>query len=340
MKSSLLASLLVTGLALAQAPATPQAPPSTPPAVSLPVSPIKPQAFNLQSLPPETVLATVDGRKVTAADLQGLLRGMPPQMQRQAMMNPMPFLHQYGLLRRLTALAEEEKLDQKSPYKEQIEYNRMVTLAQAELADRQSHIQITPEEIQQTYDTNQDRYAQAKVKAIYIPFSANPPKQDDPNAKKVLTEAEAKEKAAKLLADLRAGADFVQMVKEHSGDKNSAAKDGDFGVIRKSDRLADPIKTAVFALNPGELSEPVRQPNGYYLFRVEETGVQPFDEVKQQITGELRQARFDQWMKETQKTIEIRIEHQDLLRQAMPAPPAGPMPGVAPAAPQPPPVKK
>jgi peptidyl-prolyl cis-trans isomerase C len=312
----------------AQAPAPSQAsqPSRTAPAVVNPPAPGP--GVNFLSLPPDTLIAIVDGNKVTAADVQGILRGMPPQAQRQAMMNANAFLNQLGLLRRLTGMAVETKLEQKSPIREQLEYGRMVTLAQAMLSEKQNQITIAPEEIQKFYDANPGRFSQAKVKAIYIAFSANPAAKPDSAGKTPLSEAEALEKARKVLADIRAGADFVKMVKEHSQDPVSAAKDGDYGTIRGSDRLPDAIKTAVLSLKPGEVSEPVRQPSGFYLFRLEELGAQPLDEVRVQIMNELRNARFSEWLQTTQKTIEIKIEYQPLLQppQPVPMPPTAPAP--------------
>lgn len=292
--------------------------PSSAPAASQAARPAP--AVNLGNLPPGTLVATVDGKKVTASELQAILRVLPAGAQQQAMANPRQFLEQYGLLKRLSGMAEQSKLYERSPLKEQLEYNRMVGLAQAQLVEAQNQIAIQPEEIQKHYESHKDDYAQAKVKVIYIPFSPNPPAQQDPKEKKVLSEAEAKAEAEKILAEIRSGADFVKLVKEHSGDPVSAEKDGDFGAIRRTDKIPDAIKNVVFSLKQGEVSEPVRQPNGFYLFRVEETAVQGFNEVKDQIANELRQVHFDQWVRATQKSIEIKIENEAAFAPAAPQP--------------------
>jgi hypothetical protein len=59
-----------------------------------------------------------------------------------------------------------------------------------------------------------------------------------------------------LVKQLRDGADFAELAKKNSEDKNSAASGGDFGVLRRGDRIPEEIKTAVFALKPGEVSDP------------------------------------------------------------------------------------
>jgi peptidyl-prolyl cis-trans isomerase C len=302
--------LLLSALSVwAQAPATatvPQSPPAKLPA-------------DLGSVPPDTLVATVDGTKVTAADLQAILRVLPPGARQQAMKSPRQFLEQFGLLKRLSGMAQKAGLDQQSPWKEQIEYNRMVALAQAELMQAQNQVTIPEEELQKRYEADKDRYTQAKVKVIYIPFSPNAKEQKDAD-NKTLTEAEAKAKAERLLAEIRSGADFVKLVKENSSDPTSVAKDGDFGTIRRSDKIPDAVKNVVFSLKPGEVSEPVRQPNGFYLFRVEESNTEPFDQVKAQILKELKQQKFQQWVQTTQKSIDIKIEDEALFNPAEAAP--------------------
>ena len=78
------------------------------------------------------------------------------------------------------------------------------------------------------------------------------------DAKKTLTEAEAKAKIDDLKKQIEAGADFGKLAKENSDDKDSAAKDGDFGLIKKNSPYPEAIKKTVFELKPGQVSEPLR----------------------------------------------------------------------------------
>ena len=110
------------------------------------------------------------------------------------------------------------------------------------------------------------------MKVLFVSFRANPAPQTDPKAKKILSEAEAKAKIEKLLGQIRAGADFVKLVKENSDDADSIARDGDFGppIRRSDDSLPADIKNAIFALKPGKVTDALRVPSGFYLFRLEE----------------------------------------------------------------------
>ena len=307
--------LSIPMLALAGIAAFSQAPPPSPAPSTGTAAPAQ---ASLLTLPPDTLLATIDGEKVFARDLQTILRVVQPQQQQAAMKDVQAFLEQYALMRRLAGMAEKAVLDQRSPLKDQIAYNRTLTMAQAQLQESQAQMAVKPDEIQKFYDERKDRYTQARIKVIYIPFSPNPAAQQGAPGSKVLSEAEARAKADNVYAQLLAGGDFVKLVKENSGDKESAEKDGDFGVIRRSDSIPDEVKTAVFALKPGEVTKPLRQPNGFYIFRIEETGVQPLAEVRQQIIPEMTNSKLNEWVTAQRKSIVIKIEHPALA----PPPPA------------------
>jgi parvulin-like peptidyl-prolyl isomerase len=280
-----------------------------------------------QQLAPETVVATIDGRKVTVEELRRFVSVLPAQSQKAIAQNRKEFLQQYALLTRLAQEAEKSKLDQQTPYREQLQASRVQTLANAFLNEKFNSFPVQASEQEKFYKEHPDRYGQVKVKVLYVAFSATPPPASA-GGKKSLTEAEAKAKIEKLLAQARAGADLVRLVKENSDDATSAAKDGDFGVMRRSDNLPEAVKSAVFALKQGEISEPVRQPNGFYLFRADEISLRPYAEVKDEIFNELRKVRFDEFMKQTTAGLNIKIENEAFF--AAPAKPAAPPPAVAP----------
>jgi hypothetical protein len=264
-------------------------------------------------LPPDTVIATFgDGQKLTAGELKSFLAAMPPNMQQAAVRDRRAFVQQVAMMHRLAEIAEQAKLDQRSPTRESLAYNRIYILMNAQLHEILAGINVPPVEAESYYNKNKDRFKQVKVKAIYIPFS-----------ERHRTEAEAQAKIAKLRASIVAGADFVKMVKENSEDQTSAAKEGDFGTIRSTDNLPDAIRTAIFALKQGEVSEPVKQPNGFYLFRAEEISVQPLAEVQEELVGELKQAHFKQYMEDTTRSLNLKIQNEGFFTDGGGAAPAG-----------------
>ncbi len=260
---------------------------------------------------PDTVVATVGGeRKVTAEQLRRIVASLPAPRVQVYNKNPKEYLHQYFLLLALAEMAEKAGLDQRSPYKDWLEDARRQVLAQVQINEATNSVNISQEELQKHYEQNKGNYQTVHVKVIYIPYSLTPPPRTDPKAKKVLTEPEARAKADSLRKQIRAGADFVKLVKEHSEDATSVAKDGDLGPIRPADKMAEEIKKAVLALKAGEVSEPVKQPNGYYLFRAERVEVPAFPQIASQIYEELRQARFNEWFDKVRKSVEVKIENE------------------------------
>jgi len=289
------------------APASPSAPEAKAPRV---VTQTIDMSQLLGVVSPDTVVATFeDGRNITAGELNSFLAAMPPNMAQAARRDRKAFVQQFALMHRLSEMAEKAKLDQQSPTREALAFNRMYLLMNAQLHEVLTTISVPPAEVQSFYDANKDRFKQVKVKAIYIPFSAEPaaPGANEP---KHLSEAEAQAKIAKLRADIAAGADFVKLVKENSEDPTSAAKDGDFGTLRSTDNLPDAIRKAIFALKAGEVSEPVKQPNGFYLFRAEEVAAQPLAEVQPEVLNELKQAEFKKWMDEVSRGLNLKIQNE------------------------------
>ena len=291
---------MFAGLLCAQTP-----PPAAPPAAAAP-----PTAFAApprQPVPADTVVAEVGDKKVTAAEMDKLLADYPAQVQMAVRSNPGRNLTQILLFKHLKEMAEQEGLDQKAPYKQTLEYQRTALLAQAEMNAARYRTEVTQEEVEKTYKEHPERFRQARVRAIYVAF--NPLADRQAGDKKPSTEAEAKTKIEDLRKQILAGADFGKLARENSDDKTSAAKDGDFGIVKKSSPYPDALKNAILALKAGDVSEPLRQPTGYYLIRVDEFAAQPYSEVSGQILEEIRQANFDGWMKSMESRFAVKIEN-------------------------------
>jgi peptidyl-prolyl cis-trans isomerase C len=270
-----------------------------------PAAPAPAPAPALPNLPDDQVIAEFeDGGRFTFGDFKRVYAVMPPQNQQMALRDRQMFLQQWALMRKLALMAEKEKLAETTPTKEALEYYRMQIMMQAELNTRMNSITVDPGAIVKTYDQNKEKYKQVKVKAIYVAFSANPGAAAA-GGKKALTEEQAKAKAVKLLADLRGGADFVKLVKENSDDETSRNKDGDFATLHPNDNVPDAVRAAVFALKPGEVSEPVRQPGGYYLLRAEEVTYRPLSQVRDEIFSQIKQEQYGKWLDDTNRGTKV-----------------------------------
>ena len=285
--------------------------------------PAPPAAPSSTDIPEEAVVAVFDdGTRLTMRDYRTLYGVLPPQYQQMAQQNREQFLRYYALMRKMSKEAEKAKLDEQSPYKEAIDINRVMILMQAQLSNALNSVAVPPEDVTKYYDQHKENYKEVKVKTIYIAFSSSPPPQTSSSTKTKapLTEDQAKVKALKLLAEIRAGADFVKLVKEYSDDETSKAKDGDLSTFRPSDNIPDAFRTTVFALKEGQVSEPVRQPNGFYLLLAERVFYTPLEQARDTIFQQVRQERGMQWMREMDASVKVDFPIPAFLGK-IPAPP-------------------
>jgi len=108
----------------------------------------------------------------------------------------------------------------------------------------------------------------------------------------------AKELAEKLLADIKGGADFAELAREHSQDFSSLAQGGDLGWFRKGQMVPEFEKVA-FELKPGEVGDVVETSFGYHIIQVEDRrGEDPenFEKEKEMYREQaLAQAKYRAW---------------------------------------------
>jgi peptidyl-prolyl cis-trans isomerase C len=279
--------LLFSAFLCGQTPTTPPPSPVAPGTPAPPAQAAPPQAAPAAPITPDTVVAEVGDKKYTASDVDKLFASLPQQLQAQARMQPDKTLMTILMIRYLAEEAEKQNIDKRPPWNSTIEFQRMQILMQAEI---------------------NDRFKEVKVKVIHVSFSATPDKPG-PDGKKMLSEAEAKAKIDELRKQIVAGEDFGKLARDNSDHKESATKDGDFGTIKHNSPYPEPVKTAVFALKEGEVSEPVKQANGFYLIRADSVVVLPFNEVRPQIIEDLKQARFNDWMKSIQNRFAVKVDN-------------------------------
>ena len=189
----------------------------------------------------------------------------------------------------------------------------MRILTDAEMLDVSHHITVPRAEAQQYYDAHREKYKEVRLKAIYLAFSQQPASASSAASR---TEDQAKALAAKLVASLRTGADFVKMVAQYSDDAASKAKDGDFATVHGSDNIPEEVRSVVMALKPGEVSEPLRQPNAVYIFRAESVAYKPFEEVSNEIFEQLRSDHYRQWMDQLNRDIKVEFKNSALFGTA------------------------
>ena len=120
----------------------------------------------------------------------------------------------------------------------------------------------------------------------------------------------------KLAADLRAqivaaaGKNFAELAQKYSADPGSKAQGGELGFFTK-DRMVAQFANVAFALQPGQVSQPVETPFGIHIIQVEEKKTTPFDSVKaqfrQQAAGMKVQLAEQEYVKRLTDTMNIKV---------------------------------
>jgi hypothetical protein len=87
---------------------------------------------------------------------------------------------------------------------------------------------------------------------------------------------------------------FAELAKRYSIDKGSAAKGGDLGTIPVGQLDADFVRGAL-ALQPGEISKPVRTQFGWHIIRLISVKTAPYASVRSQLQQELAGPAVQKW---------------------------------------------
>ncbi|HZZ39135.1 MAG TPA: peptidyl-prolyl cis-trans isomerase [Acidobacteriaceae bacterium] len=145
--------------------------------------------------------------------------------------------------------------------------------------------QITPAEIQQYYQHNQQQYkVDAQVKVRHILISVDPNAGPDADAK-------AKAKAQNVLDQLRKddGKNFAELAKQNSDDPGSKDQGGELGWLKRGATVPQ-FDAVAFAQKPGQISGLVRTQFGYHIIQTEDkqdAHLKTLDEVKSSIVDVL-----------------------------------------------------
>src|SRR5262245_10184667 len=117
-------------------------------AQSVPLPPAGQTTPTLPNLPDETVIATFDdGIPFTMGEFRKIYAVLPPENQQMALRDRRTFLQQWAFMRKLSQMAEQQKLDNETPTKEALAYYRMMILSQAKINDTVNSTTVDPGEI-------------------------------------------------------------------------------------------------------------------------------------------------------------------------------------------------
>jgi peptidyl-prolyl cis-trans isomerase C len=161
---------------------------------------------------------------------------------------------------------------------------------------------VSDAELESYYRDNELRLTlpeQVRVRHILLTWKPLG-KQDD--------RAAIREQMVPILEKARAGEDFAALAREYSDDYATAKNGGDTGLFRRG-QMAPAFEAVAFALQPGEISEPVETSFGVHILRLEEhqeARLLPLDEVREQLRDHIREEKMEAAV--TQETERLRRE--------------------------------
>jgi peptidyl-prolyl cis-trans isomerase C len=147
-------------------------------------------------------------------------------------------------------------------------------------------ISISDEEVEIFYEANMDQMQ--RPVAVHARHILIKPESAKPEAQQA-----AKDEAGEILAEIRAGADFVELATERS-QAPSAPQGGDLGYFGPG-QMVEPFEKAAFVLQPGETSDVVQTQFGYHVIKVEDRrggDALPLEDVADKISAYLTQQRL------------------------------------------------
>jgi peptidyl-prolyl cis-trans isomerase C len=248
---------------------------------------------------PDTVVATVGGETITEADLAfaaediGADLNQIPADQVRAVL-----LAQMIDLKLMAQAGDKQGVQNDQLFKLRLDYltDRALRRAYTKVAISDT---ITPEAIKAEYDK--------QIAAI--------PDEDEVHARHILVSTEEDAKAIK--AELDAGADFIALAKAKSIEPNAAQSGGDLGYFKRG-VMVKPFADAAFAMQVGEISEPVQTQFGWHIIKVEDRrpAAKPtLEEMTQQIGQQLYVAKYRELFDQLRGAATIDIPDAALAEQ-------------------------
>lgn len=226
----------------------------------------------------DPVVASVEGTPIYLSDMRRDEQSLPPDLRN------MPFEALFPILlnrmvdqEALVMLARRDGLENNPEVQKQVQAATDSVLESA-LLQKDAAPKVTDEAIRARYD---QLYGNAKA-------------TEEVHARHILVGTEAE--ADRLIAELKAGADFATLAKKYSEDPDGQ-KGGDLGFFTRNQVEPD-FADVVFSMQPGQVaSQPIHNEFGWHVVEVlERRLVAPpaFDEVKGAIRTQLEQEAIRQ----------------------------------------------
>nr|CBI81225.1 peptidyl-prolyl cis-trans isomerase [Bartonella sp. 1-1C] len=244
-------------------------------------------------VPLSHVIAVIDGKNITAGQLDELALEINPNLIRVSdEKRRVTVLKAYLDMQALAKAALQKGLDKTEAYDKRMAIMRDNILQQLYFKEMVV-----------------DKIADADVKALYDKEIAALPKEDEIKARHILVKT--KEEAEKVIKRLHKGENFEEIAKKDSTDGSSAVG-GDLGYFSRG-QMVKPFEEAAFNLKVGEYTKkPVESPFGWHVIKIEDRRLkQPpvFDDVKDVLRTQLIREHYQTLI--TDLRGKINVEYPD-----------------------------
>ena len=253
----------------------------------------------MKGLTDKTVVAVIDGKKVTVKDINNFLQGMTAD--KRIRLQDLPAQHVGQFVKQYVdtmVLYKKAKEVEKTPQFQALVKKMAVDFW---LKQKLNNMKISDAEVKKFYEANKDIYFKTtpKVKARHIVV------KDEKTAEKLINELKGLK--GKALEEK-----FAALAKKYSTGPTKV-NGGELGWFDPK-QMVQPFAQAVEKMKPGELTlKPVKTRFGYHVILVEEKNEKnymPLNEVKLQIIEYLKREKLQkeiQKLKDSSK-IEIKVK--------------------------------
>ncbi|MGM9530451.1 peptidylprolyl isomerase [Intestinibacter sp.] len=234
------------------------------------------------------ILAKVGDKEISNLDIDSAIQGLDPYQAQQFQTEEGRKYVLEDLVNQelLYMYAKDNKIDQDEAFRKEMAEIEKNVLKQYVINQILTSVQVTDDEKRTFFEANKANFS-------------NPPTA---NAKHILVDTE--EKANEILAQIKSGeVTFEDAARAHS---TCPSKDqgGDLGTFGKGQMVPE-FEAATFAMEVGDISEPVKTQFGYHIIKLEdksEESIPAFEEVADKVEktlmfqkqGEVYQAKLNE----------------------------------------------
>lgn len=247
------------------------------------------------------VVATVNGKDISKEEFNAYLKfkRIPEQDKDRVARALDEYVERTALV---AAIEKTDVLDEQQLKVESEEFHRQMVIGR--YFEQQLKTAVDDAAVRNYYTANQAQYETQSVHAAHILFRIGD----------AMGEPERQEKlsrAHEAYSRLQKGEDFAAVAKSYSEDTVSAEKGGDLGWLQSGAVDAE-FSKKLFALKPGEVTEPILTPFGFHIVKMVE-GPQSIKRSLESVEGEIQyQLRNEAKTTEIERLMKsVNIKRQD-----------------------------